>query len=72
MKKILIATLLCLTMTSVQAAEWETSKDAQAKAAEWLRKRPDDLRIRHLKKLKLTIKDRLLRLSGGQRSRVMA
>jgi len=44
----------------------------EALHAEWLRKRPDDLRIRHLKKLKLTIKDRLLRLSGGQRSRVMA
>ena len=44
----------------------------EALHAEWLRKRPDDLRIRHLKKLKLTIKDRLLRLSGGQHSRVMA
>jgi hypothetical protein len=44
----------------------------EALHAERLRKRPDDLRIRHLKKLKLTIKDRLLRLSGGQRSRVMA
>ena len=44
----------------------------EALHAEWLRKRPDDIRIRHLKKLKLTIKDRLLRLSGGQRSRVMA
>ena len=44
----------------------------EALHAERLRKRPDGLRIRHLKKLKLTIKDRLLRLSGGQRSRVMA
>ncbi len=44
----------------------------EALHAERRRKRPDDLRIRHLKKLKLTIKDRLLRLSGGQRSRVMA
>jgi hypothetical protein len=44
----------------------------EALHAERLRKRPDEFRIRHLKKLKLTIKDRLLRLSGGQRSRVMA
>jgi len=44
----------------------------EALHAEQLRKSPDDVRIRHLKKLKLTIKDRLLRLSGGQRLRVMA
>lgn len=33
------ATLLCLATTWAQAAEWETSKIAQAKAAEWLQKR---------------------------------
>jgi hypothetical protein len=44
----------------------------EALHAEQQRMRPDDVRIRHLKKLKLTIKDRLFRLSGGQRLRVMA
>lgn len=42
-----ITALICLTTSWLQAAEWETSKVAQTKAADWLRKRDGKIALEY-------------------------